>query len=432
MLDCSKIDELMMDWLYQELDESSSARVAEHVQGCARCSAEASALQRTRAAFRDLSPVDPPLAVSAILMHEAARRAPAVAAATPPRTAEAEDGFWARVRSWFRPIILHPAAAAVAMLVLIAGVAGTLYVRHGDEMADTQDLELPASESTVARSAETGEAAKPPSVDIPVAPETAAATPADDDRSDRDGYTADLLGKEAQAELSREVAEQRLESAAKDVTKQFSLEEKKPSPAARSKKSRKPTEDPKGPIANAVSGADPLIEGEMDLRGGSLGNADSAGRGRAADKMQKSAQPPPAPPSSTSSTTPKQTAAPGAIDFADPGAGESGYRVYKDKPMSPTELRAYEGKLGAAVKKKDCLTAARIANDILDRNGAYYYKKVAGQTKPCQMAVNREMNSRKVRRASKNVGSGSKNVSAPAKTKAAPEKDEAAAAESAE
>jgi negative regulator of sigma E activity len=159
MLDCSKIDELMMDWLYQELDESSSARVAEHVHGCARCSAEASALQRTRAAFRDLSPVDPPMAVSAILMHEAARRAPAVAVAA-PRAGGAEDGFWARVRSWFRPIMLHPAAAAVAMLVLVAGVAGTLYVRHGDEMADTQDLKLPvtASDSTGARAAQTGAA----------------------------------------------------------------------------------------------------------------------------------------------------------------------------------------------------------------------------------------------------------------------------------
>lgn len=434
MLDCSKIDELMMDWLYQELDESSSASVAEHVHGCARCSAEASALQRTRAAFRDLSPVDPPVAVSAILMHEAARRAPAVAAA--PRSADAEGGFWARVQSWFRPIMLHPAAAAVAMLVLIAGVAGTLYVRHGDEMADTQDLKLPATaaDSTAAR-AESGEAQNPASLDLPVAPEPSIAVPAatpapaDEERADRDGYNADLLDNDAQNELSREVAEHQLKAAGRELAKKnFSLEEKKPSPAPPSKgskKARKPVEDPKGPIANAVSGADPLIEGEMDLRGGSLGNGGSATRGRAADKMEKSAQPPPAPPATSSTATPKQSA-PGAIDFADPGAGDTGYRVYKDKPMSQTELRASEGKLGVAVKKKDCLTAARIANDILDRNRDYYYKKVAGQTKPCQMAVNQETKSR-ARRASKNVGSG-KNVGAPQKMKAAPQKDQAAEA----
>ena len=437
MLDCSKIDELMMDWLYQELDESSSARVAEHVQGCARCTAEASALQRTRAAFQELSPVDPPVALSAILLHEAARRAPAVAATAGPRLGD-EGGFWARVRAFFRPIALHPAAAAVAMLVLVAGVAGTLYVRHGDEMTDTADLKnaspATASDSTLA---DGKIEQQPSSVDMPVAPEAQPATatpapPADeadgDVRSNRDGYTADLLGKEDQAELSRKVAKERLESAGQDTSKQFSIE-KKP-PATRSKKSSKPVE-PKGPIANAVSGADPLVEGEMDLRAG-IGGGGGATRGRADDKMQKAAQPPPAPPSTTASTSnpspsPKQEAqAPGAIDFADPGAGDTGYRVYKDKPMSATELRANEGKLGVAVKKKDCVTAARIANDILDRNPAYYTKKVASQAKPCQWYVSNESRNRSARRAaSKNVGSG-KNVAAPQKAKAAPQKDQAA------
>lgn len=411
MLDCSKIDELMMDWLYQELDESSSARVAEHVEGCPRCSAEASALQRTRAAFRDLSPAEPPVALSAILLHEAARRAPAAAA---PRAAAAEEGLWARIKSWFRPIALHPAAAAIATLVVVAGVAGTLYVRHGDEMTDTRDLEQPrAAATTPATPADPA-----PSIDMPVArPDTASA--ADEAPPEEDGYTADLLGKEAQAELSRETAEHRLESAVKDAGKAFAMEKKAPPPAKSKKMSRKPAADPKGPIANAVSGADPLVEGEMDLRGGTLGGGTGA-PGRAADKMQQAAQPPAAPPSSTSSTRG------GAIDFDD--AGDSGgYRVYKQKPMTAAELKASEGKLGAAVKKNDCLTAARIANDILDRNSDYYHKKVAPQTRPCQMAVNQETKNRSARRASKNVGAG-KNVAAPQKTKAAPQKDEAAEA----
>ena len=433
MLDCSKINELMMDWLYQELDESSSARVAEHVQGCARCAAEATALQRTRAAFRDLSPVEPPMSVSAILMHEAARRAPAVAVAAAPRAADAEGGFWARVRSWFRPIMLHPAAAAVATLVLIAGVAGTLYVRHGDEMTDTQDVKTGAADS------ETATATPPPpppapSLDMPVAPATTAeqgaqAAPADDESlSDRDRFAADVLGGEAQAELSREMAEHRLETAAKETAKKFSLEKKAPPPARGKKmKSSKPAADPKGPIANAVSGADPLIESEADLRArGEAPGGGASGQGRAADKqLQQKAPEPQAPP--PSSTTPSTTGATrgGAIDFD--GKGDSGgYRAYRQKPMTPAELKASEGKLGAAVKKNDCVTAARIANDILDRNGDYTYKKIAGQTKPCQMAVNAEMRSRSARRQSKNVGSGSKNVGAPQKAKAAPQKDQAA------
>ncbi|HEU5059383.1 MAG TPA: anti-sigma factor [Kofleriaceae bacterium] len=416
MLDCSKIDELMMDWLYQELDESSSKRIAEHVEGCPRCSAEASALQRTRAAFRDLSPVEPPSALSAILLHEAARRAPAVAVAA-PRAADSGVGFWARLRAWFRPIALHPAAAAVATLVLIAGVAGTLYVRHGDEMTDTRDLVSPPATAADSNAAASTPAEEPaPSLDIPVAPAaTATPEPAADDEAPADGFAADVLGADAQAELSRELAEHRLESMAKEGARQFALEKKAPPPAK--KKSRKPAEDPKGPIANAVSGADPLIEGEMDLRGaGAPGGATNA-QGRTADKIQQSAQPPPAPPSSTSSTRG------GAIDFDSKGDG-GGYRAYKQKPMSPAELKASEGKLGVAVKKNDCVTAARIANDILDRNSDYYYKRVAGQTKPCQMAVNQERS----RRASRNVGSGSKNVAAPQKAKAAPQKDQAAEA----
>ncbi len=420
MLDCSKIDELMMDWLYQELDESSSARVAEHVQGCARCSAEASALQRTREAFRELSPVEPPVAVSAILLHEAARRAPAVAAA-PARGSE--EGFWARVRSWFRPIAMHPAAAAIATLVLVAGVAGTLYVRHGDQMTDTPDLrQATTSEPVVASETPKPEEPAAPALDMPTAPpaqgaHAAASAESEDEqsaRADRDGYSADVLGSEQQRELSKATA--KLERAPADTGKPYSIE-KKPAPTSR-KKAAKPSES-KGPIANVVSGADPLIEGEMDLKGG-IGSS-TATRGRAADKMQQAAQPPAAPPSSTSSTTPN--AAPGAIDFSDgTGNGDSGgYRVYKQKPMTAAELKASEGKLGAAVKKKDCLSAARIANDILDRNGEYAYKRVASQSKPCQMYVSQE----RARRASKNVGSG-KNVAAPAKAKAAPQKDEAA------
>ncbi len=427
MLDCSKIDELMMDWLYQELDESSSARVAEHVEGCPRCSAEASALQRTRAVFRDLSPVEPPVALSAILLHEAARRAPAVAVAAGPRGADAEGSFWARLRGWFRPIAMHPAAAAIATLVLIAGVAGALYVRHGDEMSDTQDLEAPAADTRSAATATGTDSTLAPRADAPAeatpVPEPAGAAPAtppaDEEEADQD-RVVDLLSEKGNQEIARRMAATRLD----DASKEYSLEKKAPPASKGGKKLAKKPVEPQGPIANAVSGADPLVEGETSLRGGG-----SSAQGRAADKMEQAAQPPP-PPATTAGTernaSPPKQSAPGAIDFADPGPGD-GYRVYKDKPMSSTELRASEGKLGTAVKKRDCTTAARIANDILDRNRDYYYKRVASQTKPCQMYVNQETRNRSARRASKNVGAG-KNVGAAQKSKAAPQKDQASEA----
>ena len=77
MLDCTKIDALMMDWLYKELDESTTATFNTHVAECAHCEGELAALQRTRAAVKDWPQVEPPLAVSNILLHEAAKRAPA-------------------------------------------------------------------------------------------------------------------------------------------------------------------------------------------------------------------------------------------------------------------------------------------------------------------------------------------------------------------
>src|SRR6185503_6883033 len=110
--------------------------------------------------------------------------------------------------------------------------------------------------------------------------------------------------------------------------KQLSAERKVAPTTKGGKKMSKPAADPKGPIANAVSGADPLIEGEADLRGGTLGNA----RGRASDKLEQAAKPPPTTPpaatGSTSSAPPVQVApggAQGSLDFEDSGVrGDSG------------------------------------------------------------------------------------------------------------
>ena len=96
-----------------------------------------------------------------------------------------------------------------------------------------------------------------------------------------------------------------------------------------------------------------------------------------------------------------------------------------DSPFSST-------KSALAAGKKDCREAARIANDILDRNPDYYYKKVAGSksVQPCSWYVRDERTRRVTARKAK-----SSNTGAAAKAKAAPRKEadsEAAAAESAD
>lgn len=121
MMQCRDIDELMMDFLYQELDASRAAAFQSHVGGCSRCNAELASLQRTRTAVRALPELDPPAAVTARLMHEAAKRA--------PRPAEERGGLLGWLGALWRPVAMHPAFAAVAALVLIGGVAGYLQMR---------------------------------------------------------------------------------------------------------------------------------------------------------------------------------------------------------------------------------------------------------------------------------------------------------------
>jgi hypothetical protein len=49
-----------------------------------------------------------------------------------PAMAAAGGGLWARVRGWFQVMAAHPAMAAAATVVLVAGTAGVLYVNgHG-------------------------------------------------------------------------------------------------------------------------------------------------------------------------------------------------------------------------------------------------------------------------------------------------------------
>jgi anti-sigma factor RsiW len=74
MMQCRDIDELMVEFLYQELEGERLADFQKHVEGCAHCGAEMKSLMRTRQALRALPEAEPSPAVSARLLHEAAKR----------------------------------------------------------------------------------------------------------------------------------------------------------------------------------------------------------------------------------------------------------------------------------------------------------------------------------------------------------------------
>src|SRR5678816_1187088 len=128
-MDRQDIDALLIGALYGELTPADEARLAAHLDSHPTDRGALDDLKSARQAVRESRifdvQVDPPQAVSALLLQEAHRRAP-------KRVVVAEDGK----ESWFarftRAFMAHPAMAAAAMLVLVVGVASTLYLRKGD------------------------------------------------------------------------------------------------------------------------------------------------------------------------------------------------------------------------------------------------------------------------------------------------------------
>jgi len=125
--------------LYGELDGEAEAAARARVEGDPAAAEELAGMERVRGMFRDLPDEEPPSRIDAQLLAEAARSVPGGkrAAAAAAGGEAAEGGFWARLVSWLQPMVARPAFAAAASLVLVAGVAGVLYVRKGAQLTDT-------------------------------------------------------------------------------------------------------------------------------------------------------------------------------------------------------------------------------------------------------------------------------------------------------
>jgi len=131
MLDRIELDALLIGALYGELTPADEAVLTAHLESHPTDRTALADLTRTRAAVRDSRllavQLEPPQSISALLLQEASRRAPRSAA----RSSETASWFQRFVRSF----MAHPAMAAAAMLVLVIGVAATLYVRDSIEVA---------------------------------------------------------------------------------------------------------------------------------------------------------------------------------------------------------------------------------------------------------------------------------------------------------
>ena len=128
MLDRQDIDALLIGSLYGELSSTEEARLAAHLESHPADRTALADLTHARTVVRESRILqvqfEPPQSISALLMQEAVRRAPK----------PAEEAGW--FQRFMRSFMGHPAMAAAVMLVLVAGVAGTMYMRKGDHFAN--------------------------------------------------------------------------------------------------------------------------------------------------------------------------------------------------------------------------------------------------------------------------------------------------------
>ena len=122
-----ELDALLVGALYGELGPADEARLAAHLESHPTDRTALDDLRSMRKALVDSRffelHFDPPPSVSALLVQEAARRA--------PRQVETGDGWFMR---FVRSFASHPAMAVAAMFVVVVGVAGTLYMKQGADL----------------------------------------------------------------------------------------------------------------------------------------------------------------------------------------------------------------------------------------------------------------------------------------------------------
>lgn len=118
------MDSLFVGSLYGELTPAEQAQLSAHLEAHPTDRQALDGLQSARQMVRDSGiadyPLDPPQAISALLLQEAARRAP---------KRDVEQSWFARMIS---VVVAHPALASVASLVLVVGVGSALYMRNGE------------------------------------------------------------------------------------------------------------------------------------------------------------------------------------------------------------------------------------------------------------------------------------------------------------
>jgi hypothetical protein len=389
-MDRQDIDALLIGALYGELTPADEARLAAHLESHPADKTALEGMKATRESVRASrifeAQVEPPQAVSALLLQEAARRAPRRAAEAEPR----ESWFHRFVRSF----MAHPAMAAAAMLVLVVGVAGTLYMRNGDHFADKTAGEAPPAATVATERADTAAADN-------------GARPAAADPSAAGQGSAYAVG------LAEEQQLQRAKDAEKAVPPKADRVAHAPTTAATKSDVSDGDELAKAPARKPskkgyleVTTPEPTPK-ELDKNdeGGEIAQAPSSGGagarapgGAAANTGAAAPAAPPPPPQVAAAQAPmadeKPIAKPTAPSKTVAKAPPQQAAMQPPGPATDSGLLAWAKAQHAAavqkVKAGDCGAAATLAVQVKNRYPEYYAQNMAGdrQLKSCTAYIN--------------------------------------------
>ena len=133
-MDCSRINELLVDYIYQEMEPSRVEHFEAHLKRCSSCAEEVSAFESTRSMMQGLPEEDPPAHISALLLQQAS-------VAVQP----AQPSLWERLRQSMRLAVMHPAMTAAVTLVAVLGISFYVY-KSSPPPGDAPRVDLPLVE----------------------------------------------------------------------------------------------------------------------------------------------------------------------------------------------------------------------------------------------------------------------------------------------
>src|SRR5579871_5230667 len=129
-MDCEKYEPLLIEELYGELDEVTSAAVKRHVTGCARCGAILAGMKTTRRAFAPLPMEEPPPDMEARILAAVKEAQKVVPLERPMSRALSAAGRWA----------MRPQNAMAAVFLLMIGTSA--FVLRANKRAPTTAMSV--------------------------------------------------------------------------------------------------------------------------------------------------------------------------------------------------------------------------------------------------------------------------------------------------